>query len=1545
MAFDQGTNDFGPIAWDGSSLSWNFASQSGDSIVLRTRAVGSSTWQTTNLSGSGDLSVPLTVADNQIVEYEISYTGSGSASAYAYSRGTLNRSIATTASPVTVSVTQVPEQTTSVESIANVSSSGGAVTWTKELNGWFSTMAFRYQLPDESWSTLDPRSQGNGGYFVDTSQLPLGSYRYEILYWNGSVVPYAFASGVMSVGGSAQGGGLSITDHTRYSTEVTSSTSAGVPTQVQTLDRWGNVLSLTDAVGNTTNYRYNQLGAMIERQDPQVEVVDTAGGTVTTTLERPVTHNYYDLLGRLIATRDANGQLNQVSYNAAGQALQEIHADGGTKQYQYNAFGNQVQITDEMGYRTRNTFDNADRLTSVRRETAVGGFESGNAALVITDSYRYNRAGDRFRETNGAGEATRYYYDAYGNVAWRTNATTAQYSYDYWTYEYDGKGRKVLENTPDDVQSTWQYDYFGRLRSHVDQGGTEYHYEYNEAGSLTHQTSSQGQDLTYEYDEAGHLSRIIDEGVAVAGSDVVSSNRLTEYGYDLAGRHVIERTVVDGLLQQNSVISYDALGRTSKIEDTDYVVDYSYDAAGNRTRILSGYFNHNGYAAGDRQTQGLWYTYDGMNRVLISQGVKNTAGTIEITDTQGSELTYNDKGERTSARTYGKHIEVDTTFDSVSSSTTYSMRDGFFTEHYGYDGLGRLVSTDQDTPDITHDVETGETVQSTMLQRTDTRQYDAASREISDESYAVDHGAAIALTRTNRTTHYDLNGRADLQETRKNGLLQFRVIYSDPWHPLNHVSEGTVAVSSSTLTTYQSWHISSGVSGAKVAASLSEPGYYTIPEHWDGYGYDRSGNLRGYKVEVYRESDGKYQYATDYTLDYRAGESAQLIGEHAHSYTTVHNTGMPDDGSTTRTYNVNGELVQFSDSEDEEKNRYFANDAQGNALTVIQGNFDGEDGRLTVSQAFDNAVARTGNKVKAEYFFSVNGQQVGSFGQLVDQDGEFKANFDVNYTPISEGYPASVPSQVMVQSGDTLRSLAARVFGDASLWYVIAEANGLADPDAALEAGTQLRVPNQVLSLSNSASSFKPFDVASALGDTTPTQPIPPPREHGCGVAGQILVLAVAIIATVYTAGALSGLSATYGSTFAAGSAVLSGEAGFTLGTVAAAAAGGAVGSAVSQGVAIAVGQQNSFDWNSVGLSALGAGVTAGLGGSGLTESLRELGGDALSAATNNAITQGLGVLTDLQDSFSWRDVALSAVAAPVAAQAGIQAGRLTSRFGTSTAGFASQFAGGVSGSLVRAAFGGKVDTTTILVDAFGNALGNSIVDRMSPQPAMPAPRSPVDELQEVQITAQYMLGEVEVTPRLMLESPLDNNPNFLANLPMPTVELGSAPAPRISRQSRLDRDLMNYAIDGGIGTSSFNRPIENAFDAQLSDAQLFDPLAPKVVDLRPTRENAIAMGYEQRADYYSHVTAELRPWDPGSAARAKLAGNAIGSMLMNPLGAVGYLGTLAAGGSEDVAFRNAIIGGAGGDMILGLGAPLGVRGPAALVRSTELEIAAAAGT
>ncbi len=65
--------------------------------------------------------------------------------------------------------------------------------------------------------------------------------------------------------------------------------------------------------------------------------------------------------------------------------------------------------------------------------------------------------------------------------------------------------------------------------------------------------------------------------------------------------------------------------------------------------------------------------------------------------------------------------------------------------------------------------------------------------------------------------------------------------------------------------------------------------------------------------------------------------------------------------------------------------------------------------------------------------------------------------------------------RVVVQPGDTLRSLSQRVYGSSSYWYVLAEANGLSRPQEVLGTGLSLRAP--AISVSrNDAGTFKPYN-------------------------------------------------------------------------------------------------------------------------------------------------------------------------------------------------------------------------------------------------------------------------------------------------------------------------------------------------------------------------------------------------------------------------------------------------------------------------------------
>jgi LysM repeat protein len=92
-----------------------------------------------------------------------------------------------------------------------------------------------------------------------------------------------------------------------------------------------------------------------------------------------------------------------------------------------------------------------------------------------------------------------------------------------------------------------------------------------------------------------------------------------------------------------------------------------------------------------------------------------------------------------------------------------------------------------------------------------------------------------------------------------------------------------------------------------------------------------------------------------------------------------------------------------------------------------------------------------------------------------------------------------------VLAGDTLRSIAQSMYGSATLWWKIADANGLLG-DASLQAGQVLSIAAQAGGSVNSAGDFRVYDASQIVGDTSPSMPAPPPAKNGCGVLGQLIM-------------------------------------------------------------------------------------------------------------------------------------------------------------------------------------------------------------------------------------------------------------------------------------------------------------------------------------------------------------------------------------------------------------------------------------------------------
>src|SRR6185369_14908505 len=99
------------------------------------------------------------------------------------------------------------------------------------------------------------------------------------------------------------------------------------------------------------------------------------------------------------------------------------------------------------------------------------------------------------------------------------------------------------------------------------------------------------------------------------------------------------------------------------------------------------------------------------------------------------------------------------------------------------------------------------------------------------------------------------------------------------------------------------------------------------------------------------------------------------------------------------------------------------------------------------------------------------------------------ADFDQNYQPINADF-ATTSSAYTVHSGDNLQSIAAALWGDNTLWYLIADANGLTGRET-LKVGQTLVIPNKVTNIHNNSGTFAVYDAGKAMGDVNPTLPEP----------------------------------------------------------------------------------------------------------------------------------------------------------------------------------------------------------------------------------------------------------------------------------------------------------------------------------------------------------------------------------------------------------------------------------------------------------------------
>lgn len=496
------------------------------------------------------------------------------------------------------------------------------------------------------------------------------------------------------------------------------------------------------------------------------------------------------------------------------------------------------------------------------------------------------------------------------------------------------------------------------------------------------------------------------------------------------------------------------------------------------------------------------------------------------------------------------------------------------------------------------------------------------------------------------------------------------------------------------------------------------------------------GNSKGYKQShhyTWERWDGYLQTLDEATLDIKDNPTVN--------------------GKSQRIYDVNGQLKDAID------------DAQGKSTTSHYLNSSHDGLRARQDSTGQTSYLNVAGKVIGDLHVDAKGKTELDIYSGFTPTGMPEVGFDawkLMKNPLKEIQNAfqngakestlpSVPQDNLgtwtLQMGDTLESIALQIYGDSSLWYLIADANGITDRNgqagekgSQLHCGQQLSIP-PAASQHNNSSTKKVLNSHDLIGDTSATTPFPlpppAPKKHGpWKILAVISIAVIATIATVMTAGAL-GILATGGSLSGAGG--LSGIMAFgnslltsavsSIATAATSFTAGFVGGMTSQVLGNLTGLQKGFDLT----GALISGITAAATAVGATRFISDSKAftkladtmknstlfDIKGAATmmeQNIMSQTLNTSLKRQQHIDWLDIGIGAVTA------GVAGGKLSEKYNSSLQKTFKSYASTVDSELQALATsatravtkGTHFNAVEVLIDNLGNAIANNFINNNS---------------------------------------------------------------------------------------------------------------------------------------------------------------------------------------------------------------------------------------
>jgi RHS repeat-associated protein len=676
--------------------------------------------------------------------------------------------------------------------------------------------------------------------------------------------------------------------------------------------------------------------------------------------------------GRTKTTTDRNGNETVRTYDEWDNLLKEVYPDSTSVSYTYNyqhPSGQQLKTsrTDEQGVKTVYSYDDfANRTsvteavgTAVERTTSYNydGYgnvlsitKSGDAVTAATTTVMaYDTFGNMVSLTDGEGNVTTFSHDNQGNVLTSTdpNGKVTTYTYDakgrrlsvtdplgnISTSEYNGRDLVAKAIDPLLNETLFAYDSYDRPITVTDALGNSSEMRYDADGNLLKRTDPEGRAVHSVYDEEGRLAKTIDgngneivydygdsgggscSACALSGNNQDQPVRITfptfsrEFVYDLRGRKIVERDILDDYTVYETGYRYDDTGNLiAKIDRYGRETSYEYDNLKRLVRTVDGDF---------KETR---FSYDNRDNLLTLTDAEGNTTSFTY-DRNNRLLSETRPGGETTFYTYDKNGRLATKIDPLGNKQIYE-----------YDAAGRLIHTYQYAAD-------------NLLApaRTITYSYDAAGRLLgyddgeSSGTYSYD----TVGRKTTETVDYGPFSLSQSYGYYRNGTKQSYtgpdgVAYAYSYDGNNQLSgvevpgQGFVSVNGYT------WNRPNGVTlpGGSVKSygydglmrltgiGVNDPAGNSLIGY--SYTHDREGNITNKATE-----HGDYAYGYDNLYRLTSADNP-ILADEGYSYDAVGNRLTAAGMAEEFVYNDNNELVDYG-------NVTFAYDANGNTVKRING--------------------------------------------------------------------------------------------------------------------------------------------------------------------------------------------------------------------------------------------------------------------------------------------------------------------------------------------------------------------------------------------------------------------------------------------------------------------------------------------------------------------------------------------------------------------------------------------------------------------------------